>query len=119
MGPATIWVLIPIVAILAGTASEYFKMREKQGRLGATSNELEKEVAALKEGLEQQRAAYEQRIANLETIVTSQTWDTLHNKALSDADKKFLMPDAESELETLSRNITDARRVELLAEKMK
>ena len=126
MGPDTIWIfipifalLIPIVAILSSTASKYFKMREKQGKLGANSNEYEKEVGELKALLEQQRSSYEKRIANLETIITSQTWDTLHNKALSDEDRKFLMPDAETELETLSRNISDTKRVELLADKMK
>ena len=107
------WVLIPIVGILAGTISEVVKSRDKQRALGSSSQDLENEVKALKQDLAKQKEVYERRLANLETIVTSQTWDVLGNPSLSDADKRFLTSDIEKPTQD------DEQRAELLAQKLK
>lgn len=110
-----VWVLIPIVAILAGTISEVIKSRDKQRALGSSSQELEGEVKALKQAIAEQKEAYERRLANLETIVTSQTWDVLQNPQLSESDKRFLTANTASAQAPLD----DERRAELLAQKLK
>lgn len=74
------WVLIPLAAIAVGAFSEWLKFREKQERLGVSTDEMEDELEALRTALaesEAQRAALDRRIQNLETIVTSETWDAL------------------------------------------
>ena len=124
-----VWVLIPltalmipIIAILAGTGvlselANTLKNRrseddsERIGDLEARVTELENKLSA--------KASLDKRLANLETIITSQTWDTLHNKALSFEDKRLLLAEPESELEAVSRDLSDERRAELLARKMK
>jgi hypothetical protein len=72
------WVLIPVAAILAGVVQDWIKMRAKQKTLGASTTELEKEVAALTT----EREAVLDRLQNLEAIVVSQTWDAVHDKTL-------------------------------------
>jgi hypothetical protein len=59
------------------------------------------------------------RIANLETIVTSQTWDVLHDPKLSSEDKKFLTQTLRSDVEELKDSLTDTRKAELLVNRLK
>ena len=78
---AWIWVLIPITAILAGTVKEWLEFKAKQDRLGHSTHELEETVRTLQGALEESEAERErltERVQNLETIVTSQAWDALH-----------------------------------------
>ena len=114
-----IWVLIPLAAILAGTFKEWAKVQSRQRELGSSTDDLEKAVGALEAKLRDRQAALEQRVANLETIITSQTWDTLHDNRLSSADKKLLLEDSESELRTLREELGDARKAELIARRLK
>ena len=86
---------------------------------GAGPDDLEKAVGALEAKLRDRQAALEQRVANLETIVTSQTWDTLHDDRLSKEDKQLLLEDADSELRTLREELSDARKTELLTRRLK
>ncbi len=117
--PATIWVLIPIAAIAAGAFREWVKFKSKQRELGSSAEELEQVVSSLEAKLRDRQAALEQRVANLETIVTSQTWDTLHDDKLSKTDKKLLLEDADGELRTLREELGDARKAELIARRLK
>ena len=68
-----IWVLIPLAGIGGWVFTEWTEAQSKRQKLGSPNAELEKEVERLKGELEQQRQTLERRIANLETIVTSQT----------------------------------------------
>jgi hypothetical protein len=79
------WVLIPIVAILSKTARSWMVFQAKQRQLGASTKELEEEVAALAKA----RAELTERIQNLETIVVSQTWGALHDRGLSPAEREL------------------------------
>jgi hypothetical protein len=85
-----LWVLIPIVAILAGTMKDYLKFRAKQRQLGTSTAGLEKEVSTLKRTNE----ALLERVQNLEAIVVSQTWDAIHDKALTPAEKDLRIASA-------------------------
>lgn len=83
-----IWVLIPIIAILAGSFSKmvktWMRLKAQQQMLGASNRELEHEVTAL----QKDRAAILARLENLEAIVVSQTWDALNDHSLPPPEKE-------------------------------
>jgi hypothetical protein len=85
MDASYIWVLIPIVAILSGTVQKWMKLKAEQRRIGASTDELEKEVAALTKA----NAELGERLQNLETIVVSQTWGALQDQGLLPAEKEL------------------------------
>jgi predicted nuclease with TOPRIM domain len=73
---------IPILGIGLAGYQEWLKFRAKQQELGASTQDVEETVQALRDRLqrvEEERDALEQRVQNLETIVTSETWDALHD----------------------------------------
>src|SRR3982750_5061952 len=76
------WVLIPLVAILAGTfrqvARTWVRLKAEQKTLGASNHELEQEVTAL----QKDRATMLARLENLEAIVVSQTWEAVNAHSL-------------------------------------
>ena len=78
-----IWALIPIAGIMAGVMREWIKVNARQRHLGASTSELEKEVAAMKK----EREAFLDRLQNLEAIVVSQTWDAVHDRSLPPAER--------------------------------
>jgi hypothetical protein len=78
------WIVIPIIAILAGTFKEWMKVRSHQRMLGSSARELEAEVAALRK----EREAILDRIENLEAIVVSQTWDVVNDRSLPPAERE-------------------------------
>lgn len=75
---ASVWVLIPITAIIVGGVKEYLKFRAEQQSLGTATSELEATVARL----ENERREMAKRIENLEAIVTSRTWSVLRDGSL-------------------------------------
>ena len=72
------WVLIPIIAILAGSFKTWVRVKAQQRVLGASNRELETDVAALRK----EREAILERLENLEAIVVSQTWNVLNDTSL-------------------------------------
>jgi phosphoenolpyruvate-protein kinase (PTS system EI component) len=113
------WVLIPVIAILAGSFTEWAKLNAKQRKLGSSTDELEEAVSSIKQELKAQQQSLERRIANLETIVTSQTWDVLHDSKLNSEEKKLLTQSFRSEIEELNDGLSDTRKVELLVGRLK
>ena len=89
MGPE-IWVLIPIIAIVGGMMKDYLKYREKQRQISVSTTGLEKQVAVLKATNE----ALLERVQNLEAIVVSQTWDAVHDKDLTPAERDLRIASA-------------------------
>ena len=89
MGPEGIWLVIPIVAILAGTFSRvvktWLRLKAQQQLLGASNRELEQEMTAL----QKDRATILARLENLEAIVVSQTWDALNDHSLPPPQKEL------------------------------
>jgi hypothetical protein len=80
-----IWVLIPVTAIVMKTVREWLRLKATQRQLGASTSDLEQEVAALK----RERDAMLDRLQNLEAVVVSQTWDALHDKGLAPAEREL------------------------------
>jgi hypothetical protein len=90
MDAGQIWILIPLVAILAGTMKDYLKFRARQRQLSASTEGLEKEVSALRKTNQDLL----DRVQNLEAIVVSQTWDAIHDKALTPAERDLRIASA-------------------------
>jgi hypothetical protein len=110
-----VWVLIPITAILAGVIEQWIKVRATQRQLGASTGELEREVAALKE----EREAILDRLQNLEAIVVSQTWDVLHDKVLSPAERDLKVASAaRREIAAPDAEALNRQRAEQLARRL-
>lgn len=114
-----VWVLIPltalsipIIAIISGVIEKYIKSQERQANL--MSEEMMSEIMALRDASEQQRQIYEQRIANLEAIVTTQAWQNKASQALPSSDQRYPMPDLEE-----LKNLSNEKKVAILAEKLK
>lgn len=78
------WVLIPIVAILAGTFKSWVKIRLQQRMLGASNKELEREIDEMR----RERETLRHRLENLEAIVVSQTWDAVQDRSLPSAEQE-------------------------------
>lgn len=126
LGPDTIWVLIPvtalfipITAIAADAFNKWMKFKDERRKLGGSPEELEAILETIKAELRNNQEALEQRVANLETIITSQTWDTLHDPALSTEEKNILVGGTRSELESLKQDVDDARKAEVLARRIR
>ena len=110
------WViLIPIVAILAGVVREWIKVNARQRNLGASTHELEKEVGRLKK----EREEILDRLQNLETIVVSQTWDAVHDKGLSSAERDLKIASrARREVAAPDAEAVNRQRAEQLARRL-
>lgn len=65
----------PLAGILYATFVTWLDFKDKQARIDTTTSELEHTVAAQQETLKEMT----RRLQNLEAIVTSQVWDTLHD----------------------------------------
>ena len=109
------WVLIPLTAILAGAFKDYVKIRARQQALGTSNRELEKVV----EDLRQTNRTLAQRVENLETIVVSQTWNTLNDPQLSDAERQRRLASAvPREAHTPAAEEMNRQRAEQLARRL-
>jgi hypothetical protein len=112
------WVLIPVAAILAGVIRDTFKMRMRQNSLGASTTELEKEVAALR----QEREVVLDRLQNLEAIVVSQTWDAVHDKVLPPPERELRIASAVrrevAAADSASAEAANRQRAEQLARRL-
>ncbi len=118
---AWVWVLIPITAILVGAFNEWLKFKAKQQQLGTSTDELESTMTTLRaqlEASEQERAALVRRIQNLETIVTSQLWDAMHDDTPGAPEKERLLAEARLAPEP-PEDVADAERVERMARRLK
>ena len=112
------WIIIPVIAILAGTFKEWLQFKEKQNQLGSSTENLEIKVESLSKALEESeshRLALIERIQNLETIVTSQEWDSLDTDQLAltekEQPKKRLLDDLNAEEDSITHSRAKASRL--------
>jgi hypothetical protein len=109
------WLLIPIVAILAANIRRWAVFQAKQRQLGASTDELEREVAALT----QAKVQLTERVQNLETIVVSQTWGALQERGLSPAEREAKVATAaHRELRPDDASAANQQRAEQLARRL-
>lgn len=110
-----IWVLIPLAGILLGAFSEWLKFKEKQNKLGSSTQELEKTVEAQKQALE----IAERRLQNLEAIVTTQMWDVVHDDTLPEAEKQRALAASKRDLALPDDEPSDAERTAQIARRLR
>jgi hypothetical protein len=110
------WILVPIVAILAANIRRLLTFQAKQRQMGASTSELEKEVAALAKA----RTELTERLQNLETIVVSQTWGVLQDRGLSPAERELKVATvAHREMGPPDAAAANQQRAEQLANRLK
>lgn len=108
------WMVIPIVAIVAGTVKEWIRVRARQRQLGRSTNHLEKEV----EELRARERELADRIENLEAIVVSQTWDVVHDRSLPSSARELKLSSVAPH-EMGPPRVPDSQRAEVLARRLK
>lgn len=115
MSVAFLWILIPLAGIALAGFSEWLKFKRQTAQLGNSAVELEGVVESLRtevEDLLEERRALEQRIRNLETIVTSEAWETMgKDRELTQAKLPLELPDPEED--------DDARQIERIARRLR
>lgn len=110
------WVLIPVVAILAGVLRDWLKVRAKQKSLGASTSELEREVAAL----QKEREAILDRLQNLEAIVVSQTWDAVNDRTLTPPERELKVASTvRREIAAPASEAVNQQRAQQLAQRLR
>jgi len=110
------WILIPLVAIVGANIRRFMTFQAKQRQLGASTSELEREVAALAKA----RAELTERLQNLETIVVSQTWGALQDRGLSPAERELKVATAaHREMGPPDAAAANQQRAEQLANRLK
>ena len=114
-----LWILIPVVAILAGSFSKvvktWMRLKAQQQLLGASNRELEQEVTAL----QKDRASLLQRLENLEAIVVSQTWEALNDHSLPPPERERKVASVvRRELGTAPAGSSDQQRAAELARRL-
>lgn len=115
-----LWLAILImVSTLAGLLLPAFamwiKFREKQAQIDLSTSELGQTVAAQQNALE----AAERRMQNLEAIVTSQIWDTLHDEGASEAEKQRALSEGRLRLDASAEEPSDAEQLARIARRLK
>ncbi len=113
---------IPIFGIALAGYKEWLKFKAKHQELGTSTREVEKRIDALRDRLariEEEREALQERVQNLETIVTSEAWIADHDEStdpspLRDMDEGLLEPPNDGD--TLS---SDAEHTAELARRLR
>jgi ferritin-like metal-binding protein YciE len=114
-----LWVLIPVVAILAKVAREWIRVSASQKALGTSSRETEKTVAELTRAFEAQKREMQERIENLETIVSSQTWNVIHDRTIPDGVREqHAVATARHEMRP-DQEAVNRQRVEQMAQRLR
>lgn len=115
--PLWIQILI-IISTLAGllfaASAVWIEFKEKQAQIDQSTSELEDTIAAQKKELK----AAKRRIQNLETIVTSQAWDAVHDEGIPEAEKQRALSQASGDLADPEENLSDAERAAQLARRL-
>ena len=110
-----IWVLIPITAIAMKGFREWLRFKATQRQLGASTVELEREMA----GMRRTNETLLERIQNLEAIVVSQTWDALNDPGLAPAERELKVASvARRELKAPDVSSANQQRAEQLAQRL-
>ncbi|HEX4959675.1 MAG TPA: hypothetical protein VF173_02465 [Thermoanaerobaculia bacterium] len=109
-----VWVFIPVAAILARVVRQWLRVQATQRQLGASTGELEREVAQLR----QTNETFLERLQNLEAIVVSQTWDALHAPGLSPVERDLKVASAARREIKADPAAANQQRAEQLAQRL-
>ena len=116
------WVLIPIAGILFGAFKEWLNFKEKQLKIGESTEHLEVKVDELLQALEKSEREKEgllSRLQNLETIVTSQVWDVLSDEETPPEIKKLEVESVKPQIMLPPKEDDAAEKAEMLARRLR
>ncbi|MFO8232706.1 MAG: hypothetical protein R6U20_08570 [Longimonas sp.] len=88
------WILIVLIVFVYSAFEEWLEFKTEQRKIGASTEETEEKLEALRTEWEAERKRLNRRIQHLETIVTSEAWDRAHS---DDALQEPLLDDMEPE----------------------
>jgi|GEM_PF-599616 len=74
------WILLIFAGMGYGAFEEWLDFKREQRKLGASAEEMSEDLTDLKQEWKEERVRLTRRIEHLEAIVTSQTWDALHEQ---------------------------------------
>ena len=114
------WLQIIVVAsTLSGLAFAgfgiWFAAKKQEKEIGLATSKLEQTVSSQQKALE----AAQQRIRNLEAIVTSQEWDVIHNGDLPEAKKQLAPSHGRLDLDGLEAAPSDTERAAQITRRLK
>jgi len=78
------WILIVLIVFAYSAFEEWLEFKTEQRKIGASTEETEEKLDALRSEWEAERERLNRRIQHLETIVTSEAWDRVHGDASSE-----------------------------------
>lgn len=105
-------IILPTLGILFVGYKEWLDYKAQRQTLAPTAEEMKERFQSLHErlkDLEQERDALQERVQNLETIVTSETWIADHDD-LAELGELTLPPDRESDLEREAEHSAEIAR---------
>ena len=110
------WIVavIAVVAITAKAFRSWLRFQATQRQLGASTDELENEVAELRRTNE----TFLQRLQNLEAIVVSQTWDAVHAPGLTPVERELKVASAVRREVRTDPAAANRQRAEQLAQRL-
>lgn len=111
------WILLIFAGMGYGAFEEWLEFKKEQRKLGASTEAVGEDLEALREEWQEERARLTRRVEHLEAIVTSQTWDALHDDALPEGSAVPVYPEA-PRLDATDI-VSDAERAERLAQRIR
>jgi hypothetical protein len=112
------WIWVPLIAIAAMATRAFrswLRFQATQRQLGASTHDLEREVASLR----QTHETVLERLQNLEAIVVSQTWEALHDHGLTPPERDLKVASvARRELKAPDALAANQQRAEQLAHRL-
>jgi len=73
------WILIVLIVFAYSAFEEWLEFKTEQRKIGASTEETDEKLEALRGEWEAERKRLNRRIQHLETIVTSEAWDVAHS----------------------------------------
>ena len=99
------WVLVILIVFVYSAFEEWLSFKSKQRELGASADDLEDRLDAMQREWDAERTQLKQRIEHLETIVTSETWDALHDDATVPLTDQHEEPSQQEKAERVARHL--------------
>jgi hypothetical protein len=113
------WILLIFAGMGYGAFDEWLEFKREQRKLGASTEAVGDDLEALRDEWTQERARLTRRIEHLEAIVTSQTWDALHEDTMQDGKAALPLNHAPPPPLDAADPVSDAERAERIAKRIR
>lgn len=113
------WILLIFSGMGYGAFEQWLDFKKEQRKLGASTEAVSGDLDALREEWKQERARLTRRIEHLEAIVTSQTWDALHDDTMRDGEAALPLNQPTLPPLDTTDSVSDAERAERIAQQIR